>query len=362
MTALNSRRPLRRAVSVVEPRRSPRRQAREEALAAAAPHRRRLCLRSSLGAGGLRTATTGGRTGRFMVSTDDAYVGADAATIAPKITGYVKSVPVSDNAQRQGRRSAGRARRRRLPHRAAARPRRRSRPQKRRSRGSASRSTPARPQVTQAEAQLASAKAAADNAKAEFDRANALAAEVVRHQVRRSMPPAPRCCRRKRRSRRRGRRHRGEGERRRWSRRRRPRPSARSTSTGSPATRRSATSTTRSCARRSTASSATVRSQSATSSRRASGCWRSCRSTHVYVDANFKETQIAELEAGPDGRRARSTPIPDRDVTGTVESIAPASGSVFSLLPPENATGNFTKIVQRVPVRIRLPGDVAAEG
>ena len=45
---------------------------------------------------------------------------------------------------------------------------------------------------------------------------------------------------------------------------------------------------------------------------------------------------------------------------GTVESVAPASGSVFSLLPPENATGNFTKIVQRVPVRIAVPADVAA--
>ena len=51
------------------------------------------------------------------------------------------------------------------------------------------------------------------------------------------------------------------------------------------------------------------------------------------------------------GRRASRT----RDIDGTVESIAPASGSVFSLLPPENATGNFTKIVQRVPVRIDVP-------
>ena len=42
--------------------------------------------------------------------------------------------------------------------------------------------------------------------------------------------------------------------------------------------------------------------------------------------------------------------------------MAPASGAEFSLLPPENATGNFTKIVQRVPVRIRVPADVAAEG
>ena len=43
-------------------------------------------------------------------------------------------------------------------------------------------------------------------------------------------------------------------------------------------------------------------------------------------------------------------------------SFAPASGSVFSLLPPDNATGNFTKIVQRVPVRIRVPAEVARQG
>jgi membrane fusion protein (multidrug efflux system) len=49
-------------------------------------------------------------------------------------------------------------------------------------------------------------------------------------------------------------------------------------------------------------------------------------------------------------------------ITGTVESLAPASGSVFSLLPAENATGNFTKVVQRVPVKIALPADVLKSG
>jgi len=49
-------------------------------------------------------------------------------------------------------------------------------------------------------------------------------------------------------------------------------------------------------------------------------------------------------------------------VTGTVESVAPASGAVFSLLPPDNATGNFTKVTQRVAVRIAVPAKVAAEG
>ena len=59
---------------------------------------------------------------------------------------------------------------------------------------------------------------------------------------------------------------------------------------------------------------------------------------------------------------SRVDAFPERDITGTVESIAPASGSVFSLLPPENATGNFTKIVQRVPVRIAVDPEVLRQG
>lgn len=71
----------------------------------------------------------------------------------------------------------------------------------------------------------------------------------------------------------------------------------------------------------------------------------------VYVDANFKETQLSQVHVG----QAVSLAIdayPDHVFPGRVESISPASGSVFSLLPPENATGNFTKIVQRLPVRV----------
>jgi membrane fusion protein (multidrug efflux system) len=81
----------------------------------------------------------------------------------------------------------------------------------------------------------------------------------------------------------------------------------------------------------------------------------------VYVEANFKETQIAALAPGAEVH-LHFDAFPDRDVPGTVEGIAPASGAQFSLLPPENATGNFTKVVQRVPVRIRVPAAVAAEG
>ncbi len=80
--------------------------------------------------------------------------------------------------------------------------------------------------------------------------------------------------------------------------------------------------------------------------------------TGVYVDANFKETQLARLRPGQPASISVDA-LPDHDITGTVASVSPASGSVFSLLPPDNATGNFTKIVQRLAVRIRLPDAVA---
>ena len=81
----------------------------------------------------------------------------------------------------------------------------------------------------------------------------------------------------------------------------------------------------------------------------------------VRVDANFKETQVERMKAGQAVHIAVDA-YPDRDIVGTVESLSPASGSVFSLLPPDNATGNFTKIVQRLPVRVRVPAEVAREG
>ncbi|MBV9395042.1 MAG: HlyD family secretion protein [Methylobacteriaceae bacterium] len=81
----------------------------------------------------------------------------------------------------------------------------------------------------------------------------------------------------------------------------------------------------------------------------------------AYVEANFKETQLGALRPGQ--RVTISVDAySEKPIEGTVESFAPASGSQFSLLPPENATGNFTKIVQRVPVRIKVPADVARAG
>ncbi len=81
----------------------------------------------------------------------------------------------------------------------------------------------------------------------------------------------------------------------------------------------------------------------------------------VYVDANFKETQLGKLRPGQPVKIAVDAMGGDK-IDGTVVSVAPASGSVFSLLPPDNATGNFTKIVQRVPVRIQVPMELADKG
>jgi membrane fusion protein (multidrug efflux system) len=81
----------------------------------------------------------------------------------------------------------------------------------------------------------------------------------------------------------------------------------------------------------------------------------------LWIDANFKESQLAKMRPG---LRARVTAdvLPGHRFTGHVASLAPATGAQFSVLPAENATGNFTKIVQRVPVRIVLDGDAATLG
>ena len=77
---------------------------------------------------------------------------------------------------------------------------------------------------------------------------------------------------------------------------------------------------------------------------------------YVFVTANFKETQLTRMRAGQRVEISVDA-YPDQPLVGRIESFAPASGAQFSLLPPDNATGNFTKIVQRVPVRIALPAE-----
>ena len=79
-----------------------------------------------------------------------------------------------------------------------------------------------------------------------------------------------------------------------------------------------------------------------------------------YVDANFKETQLADVKPG-EKVDVSIDALDSKVVEGVVSSISPASGAEFSLLPPDNATGNFTKVVQRVAVRINFPKEVLKE-
>jgi membrane fusion protein, multidrug efflux system len=73
----------------------------------------------------------------------------------------------------------------------------------------------------------------------------------------------------------------------------------------------------------------------------------------VYVVANYKETQLTDVHEGQSVTIEVDT-FPGQVVHGVVNSVAPASGQEFALLPSDNATGNFTKIVQRVPVKITI--------
>ena len=78
----------------------------------------------------------------------------------------------------------------------------------------------------------------------------------------------------------------------------------------------------------------------------------------AYIVANFKETQLANVRPGQQVEIEVDT-FPGRPLHGRVDSLAPASGQEFALLPPDNATGNFTKVVQRIPVKITLDPDSA---
>jgi membrane fusion protein (multidrug efflux system) len=73
----------------------------------------------------------------------------------------------------------------------------------------------------------------------------------------------------------------------------------------------------------------------------------------IYVTANFKETQLAHMRAGQ-SVKLKSDAYPDLKLTGKVDSVQPGTGQAFSVLPAENATGNWVKVVQRVPVKILL--------
>jgi membrane fusion protein (multidrug efflux system) len=81
----------------------------------------------------------------------------------------------------------------------------------------------------------------------------------------------------------------------------------------------------------------------------------------VWITANFKETQLTDMRPGQLVNLTIDA-YPDHKLTGKIDSIQPGSGTAFSLLPAENATGNYVKVTQRVPVKIvvdRWPSDVA---
>ena len=80
----------------------------------------------------------------------------------------------------------------------------------------------------------------------------------------------------------------------------------------------------------------------------------------AWVVANFKETQLARMHPGQAVELSVDA-LPGRTLHGTIDSIAPASGAQFALLPADNATGNFNKVVQRVPVKILLSDEARAE-
>ncbi len=80
----------------------------------------------------------------------------------------------------------------------------------------------------------------------------------------------------------------------------------------------------------------------------------------AYIEANYKETQLTDVHPGQ-AVDIRVDMFPDRVYHGHVDSISPASGQSFALLPPDNATGNFTKVVQRIPVKITLDEASAAD-
>ena len=81
---------------------------------------------------------------------------------------------------------------------------------------------------------------------------------------------------------------------------------------------------------------------------------------HLWVEANFKETQLRHMRPGQKAS-LHVDAYPNQVFTGTIESLSPGTGSVFSLLPPENATGNFVKVVQRLPIKILLDPSTSSQ-
>ena len=290
--------------------------------------------------------------GRYLISTDNAYIGADMSIIAPRVPGYVAKVPVQANvrvkagdvlvvlddgdykiavAQAEARLATQDATIARLAQQVVA--------------GASA--------VDLARAGIVAAQADATRASADFERTQTLAAnsfasraalDAARANRDRSVAGVDqaRACARRGRSQSRS----AEGA--------EIRSRAGAQGTGSGARQGGA----RPGGDRDPRAVRRHHRQQGGASRRLRGAgqaaaWRSFRLDSFYVDANFKETQLARIRPGQSATLVLDSD-PGHPLEGVVESVAPASGALFSLLPPENATGNFTKIVQRVPVRIRI--------
>lgn len=78
--------------------------------------------------------------------------------------------------------------------------------------------------------------------------------------------------------------------------------------------------------------------------------------TQPWIVANFKETQLVKMQPGQEVE-IKIDALSGRTFRGKIDSLSPASGAKFALLPPDNATGNFTKIVQRVPVKVTFDNE-----
>lgn len=295
-------------------------------------------------------------SGRFMISTDDAYVRAHNTTLASKISGYVESIPVEDNAQiRAGDviatidagdyRLAVDAARDKVNTQQATVDR------------YASQLAAQDANIAQAKAQLVSAQAASKKAQSEYGRQQALAArdfaskqafeqaEAGRDQAAAAVQSAQATI-----------------------------DAATATLGVIRAQRQEASGTLEELK---TALEKAERDLSFTVIRAPVDGVFANRAVQVgdyvqtgqrfaslvpldrvYIDANFKETQVSRLKPGQPVSISVDA-LPEHAIQGRVTSLSPASGAVFSLLPPDNATGNFTKIVQRMPVRVEVPADVA---
>ncbi len=325
---------------------------------------------AALGYGG-KTAYDWFVEGRFLVSTDDAYVGANTSIIAAKAMGHLTAVPVVDNQvvhkgdllvsiddgdyqnavdsarARIGTQDATIARfARQIDAQGAI-------------------IAQAEAQVASAAAQVKSAEADVERAALEYDRSYKLAQTNFGSQQRLEQATADRdrtAAARRRRQGEPSRRH-GRGSRGREGQSRRAQGAERRG--GAPAHRardRFGDGGTQSFVHararaRSTGSSATRRPRSESFVQPGTRLMALVPVNDSYVDANFKETQLADIKPGQKVDVAIDA-LDGRVVEGVVSSISPASGAQFSLLPPDNATGNFTKVVQRVAVRITFPEEV----